>query len=47
MTRYEYKCVAIHGLGRSTTNKLDELGAEGWELVTVWAFWHYFKRPVG
>jgi hypothetical protein len=45
MVCYDYLCVPIFGLGRSTTRVLNELGAQGWELVSVWAIWHYFKRP--
>ena len=44
--QYEYKCVAIFGLGGTTTRKLNEYAREGWELVDVTWVWHYFKRPV-
>ncbi len=44
---YEYKCISIWGMGRSTTQQLNELGREGWELIVANGFWHYFKRPVG
>jgi nucleotidyltransferase/DNA polymerase involved in DNA repair len=46
MQKWEYKCVAIWGLGGSTTEKLNKYGRDGWELIQVWAVWHYFKRPV-
>lgn len=26
--------------------KLEQLGAEGWELVTIFQAWAYFKRPL-
>lgn len=45
MKKYEYKCVGIWGFGRQTTRILNEYGQKGWELVCVWAIWHYFKRP--
>ncbi len=44
MGKYEYKCVAICGLGDRTTRKLNEYGKEGWELVGNSWIWHYFKR---
>ena len=44
MQRFEYKCVAILGLGDRTTRILNEYGEQGWELVCVVVFWHYFKR---
>jgi hypothetical protein len=43
---WEYKCVFIWGLGEATTRRLNEYGAQGWELVAVWGFWHYFKRAL-
>ena len=46
MQKYEYKCVAIMGLSGATTRALNRYGSEGWELVSVWFMWHYFKRPV-
>lgn len=46
MTKYEYKCVAITGLGEATTRRLNEYGQQGWELVAVTWIWHYFKRPL-
>ena len=44
---YEYKCISIWGMGRSTTQQLNELGRDGWELIIANGFWHYFKRPIG
>ena len=44
MKHYEYKCVAIPGLGERTTRILNEYGRDGWELVCVVWVWHYFKR---
>jgi len=44
--RYEYKCVAIVGLGHKTTQILNEYGRDGWELVSTAWIWHYFKREI-
>jgi len=46
MQKYEYKCVAILGMGGRTTRILNEYGQQGWELVDVVWVWHYFKRPL-
>jgi len=46
MKKYEYKCVFIGGLGKSTSRRLSEYGREGWELVCVWWAWHYLKREI-
>lgn len=46
MRTYEYKCVYIWGMGRATTQQLNEYGKEGWELVEVVWSWHYFKRAL-
>lgn len=46
MKRFEYKCVSIWGLGGRTGRVLSKYGKEGWELVCVWAIWHYLKRPI-
>lgn len=44
MQKFEYKCISIVGFGAKTTNVMNELGAQGWELVAVCVTWHYFKR---
>jgi hypothetical protein len=44
MQKYEYKCVAIAGLGEKTTKILNSYGKDGWELVGVTWIWHYFKK---
>jgi hypothetical protein len=44
--KFEYKCVPILKMGRGTTEDLNRYGADGWELVCVWAFWHYLKREI-
>ena len=46
MKKYEYLCVSIMGEGKRTTEKLNEYGKEGWELVCGVALWHYFKREL-
>lgn len=46
MKKFEYKCVPILKMGKGTTRELNEYGADGWELICVWAFWHYLKREV-
>jgi len=46
MKKYEYKCVFILGMGNKTTKELNKFGKEGWELVTTYWAWHYFKRPI-
>jgi len=46
MKKYEYKCVFIAGLGKSTTLRLNEYGRDGWELVCVVWCWHYLKREI-
>jgi len=46
MKKLEYKCVAIVGMGKTTTDKLNEFGQKGWELVTTCWIWHYFKREL-
>lgn len=46
MKKYEYKCVCILGGGVKTREKLNEYGKEGWELVSTWWVWHYFKREL-
>ena len=44
MKQYEYKYIAIFGLGGRTTRVLNEYGRDGWELVCAWGLWHYLKR---
>lgn len=44
--KYEYKCVAIVGFGDQATRVLNEHAREGWELVCVYAVWHYLKREI-
>lgn len=45
MTKYEYKCVGIVGMGEKTARVLNGYGRDGWELVCVYAIWHYLRRP--
>jgi hypothetical protein len=46
MPRFEYKCVFIWGFAQKTTEILNSLGREGWELVAVNWTWFYFRRPL-
>ena len=46
MEKFEYNCVPIWGLGAKTTKVLNTYGAQGWELVSVFYVWHYFKSPI-
>ncbi|WP_270940853.1 DUF4177 domain-containing protein [Romboutsia lituseburensis] len=46
MVKYEYKCVMIIGDSNKTSELLNKYGNEGWELVSVWNTWHYFKREL-
>ncbi|NLK07507.1 MAG: DUF4177 domain-containing protein [Firmicutes bacterium] len=46
MEKFEYKCIGILGGGRRTTRILNEYGRDGWELVSTWSIWHYFKRKL-
>ena len=46
MKKYEYKCVRILGGGEQTTRVMNEYGLQGWELVSTWFVWHYFKREI-
>ena len=45
---WEYKVISVDPTG-SKTDDLNELGADGWELVTVtlWNSWlfYFLKRP--
>jgi len=45
MKKFEYKCAFILGMGNKTTKELNIYGQDGWELVTTYWAWHYFKRP--
>ena len=45
MTRWDYRVEAIDDAGRRLAALLDELGAEGWELVGFRGFAMIFKRP--
>jgi hypothetical protein len=44
MKKFEYKAVMIWGAERKTTKRLNELGEEGWELVSSNWIWFYLKR---
>ncbi|MGX6444331.1 hypothetical protein ACWM35_14075 [Neobacillus sp. K501] len=46
MKRYEYKCVYIFGGGEKTTRILNEYGNQGWDLISTWWAWFYFKRKI-
>ncbi len=46
MDSFEYKCIFIWGGGEKTSRVLNEYGREGWELVSTWGCWHYFKREL-
>lgn len=46
MQKYEYKCVCIIGGGEKTTRVLNEYAQQGWELVSTWYVWHYFKKHI-
>lgn len=46
MKKYEYKCVAIIGSAKRTTKILNKYGQQGWELVSAWSIWCYFKREI-
>ena len=41
---YEYQCVSIWGKANTVTQKLNDFGGDGWELVFVSGTWHYLKR---
>ncbi len=45
MTRWEYRVEVIDDAGHRLAALLDELGAEGWELVGFRGFAMIFKRP--
>lgn len=46
--KWEYAIVVIPNTRSEITSRLNELGAEGWELVTVDTdnMRAYFKRPI-
>ncbi len=44
MKKLEYKAIMIWGAGGKTTRILNELGEQGWELVSSSWIWFYFKR---
>src|SRR5947209_6457468 len=49
MQKWEYKVIYLGDSGdgdydRTVNNMLDHYGAQGWELVSVDRFRHYFKR---
>jgi hypothetical protein len=46
MKKYEYKCVRILGDGEKTAKVMNEYGLQGWEFVSSWFIWHYFKREI-
>jgi hypothetical protein len=43
MERYEYKIISI-GKPKDREARMNDLGANGWELVDVYAAKMYFKR---
>jgi len=51
MQKWEYKVIYLGSAGDAnfdaTVNEMvDHYGAQGWELVAVDRFRHYFKRPI-
>jgi len=48
VTRWEYKVVGYDGSGflDEREKEFNQIGSEGWELVTVYGTAHYFKRPL-
>ena len=44
--KYEYKCVRIYGFAARRTNIINEYAKEGWEFISAWGIFHYFKREV-
>ena len=46
MKKYEYKCLCILGGGERTSQIMNEYGKDGWEFVSSWVIWHYFKREI-
>jgi hypothetical protein len=48
VTRWEYKIVKFYGGGEDTEQQFNQLGLEGWELVSYVSTGNYyvcFKRP--
>lgn len=52
MQKWEYKVVYLGGgtepgnFDATVNDMLDHYGKQGWELVSVDRFRHYFKRPI-
>jgi hypothetical protein len=44
-SRFEYHRERLKQKSEKATDRLNELGAEGWELVGVDDGWAYLKRP--
>jgi hypothetical protein len=42
---YYVECVVGED-ARGTTDRLNKLGQDGWELIAVRDRYHYFKRPL-
>ena len=40
-------CVFVNDVvDKYVIEKLNEYGKEGWELISTWWAWHYFKREI-
>lgn len=46
MKKFEYKCISILGGGERTSRIMNEYGKDGWEFVSSWGIWYYFKREI-
>ncbi|GAB6109027.1 hypothetical protein [Fusibacter bizertensis] len=46
MKKFEYKSVCILGTSERTTRIMNTYGQQGWEFVSSWFIWHYFKREI-
>ena len=44
MGKLEYKCICIFGWGRNKTRVINEYAKDGWQFLSVWGLFHYFKR---